>query len=37
MGEKWLNNFLEKFFTKDKIMYNYEYLYIKQENEKLKN
>ena len=36
MGEKWLNNFLEKEITKDKIMYNYEYLYTKQENEKVK-
>ena len=36
MGEKWLNNFLEKEATKDKIMYNYEYLYQKQESEKIK-
>jgi len=36
MGEKWLNNFLQKEISKDKIMYNYEYLYNKQEKEKNK-
>ena len=30
MGKSWLDNFLKKEITKDKIMYNYEYLYKKE-------
>ena len=36
MGDKWINDFLNKEITKDKIMYNYQYLYNKQEKEKNK-